>query len=158
NGTDAIPTDALHEVAQALEVDFLEGLDLPDCREFQNWCTGEREEARRLRVRVLTALVARLEGRPDEALCHARALSLLEPADEAPQAMLVRLLRTAGRPREAEEQSQSAQRQLEGNAIRTGALRQPGGLPLQAGSGTRANDRITLPAHAERPSLRPARH
>src|SRR6266566_10118109 len=110
NGTDSISTDALRQATEALEGDFLEGLDLPDCHEFQNWCTGEREEARRLRVRLLTALVARLEDVPDEALRHARALSLLEPDSEAAQATLVRLLRAAGRSREAEQQFRSAQR------------------------------------------------
>ena len=103
---------------------------MPDCQEFQSWCTGEREETRRLRVRLLAALVARLEDVPDEALRHARTLSLLEPADEAVQATLVRLLRAAGRWREAEEQFQSAQRRLEEfNVVRTGALRQAAQLP-----------------------------
>ena len=133
NGTDAISTDALRQATEALEGDFLEGLDLPDCHEFQSWCIGEREETRRLRVRLLTALVTRLEDVPDEALRHARALSLLEPANEAAQATLVRLLRAAGRRREAEEQFQSAQRRLEEfNVVRTGALRQAAQLPLQA--------------------------
>jgi len=57
NGTDSISTDALRQATEALDGDFLEGLDLPDCHEFQNWCIGEREETRRLRVRLLTALV-----------------------------------------------------------------------------------------------------
>jgi DNA-binding SARP family transcriptional activator len=35
NGTDAIPTDVLREAADALEHDFLEGLDLPGCHEFR---------------------------------------------------------------------------------------------------------------------------
>ena len=74
--------DALREATQALEAGFLEGIDLPDCHEFQSWCVGEREETRRLRVRLLTALVARLEDQPDEALRHARTLSLVEPANE----------------------------------------------------------------------------
>ncbi len=59
NGTDAISTDVLRQATEALEGDFLEGLDLPDCQEFQSWCTGEREETRRLRVRLLMALGAR---------------------------------------------------------------------------------------------------
>src|SRR5215475_2800296 len=113
NGLDAIATDALRQTAETFEGDFLEGLDLPDCLEFQCWCTGEREAARRLRVRLLAALIGRLEGVPDQALSHARALSLLEPADEAFQATLVRLLRASGRAREAEEQFQRAQRRLE---------------------------------------------
>jgi len=110
NGTDSISTDALRDAVQALDGEFLEGLELPDCHEFQSWCTGEREEMRRLRVRLLAALIARLESSPDQAIRHARTLSLLEPASEEVQATLVRLLRTAGRYREAEEQFWSAQR------------------------------------------------
>jgi pimeloyl-ACP methyl ester carboxylesterase/DNA-binding SARP family transcriptional activator len=151
NGTDAIPTDVLRQATEALEVDFLEGLDLPDCHEFQGWRTGEREQMRRLRERLLMALVTRLEDEPDEALGHARALSLLAPANEAAQAMLVRLLRAAGRWREAEEQFQRAQRRLEEfKVVCNGALRQAAQLPLQAELRSRANDRIVLRPEAER--------
>jgi pimeloyl-ACP methyl ester carboxylesterase/DNA-binding SARP family transcriptional activator len=150
NGTDSISTDALRQATEAIEGDFLEGLDLPDCQEFRNWCTGEREETRRLRVRLLAALVARLEDMPDEALRHARTLSFLEPANEAAQATLVRLLRAAGRWREAEKQFQSAQRRLEEfNVVCTGALRQAAQVPLQADSPTPVGDRIANGVHAE---------
>ena len=149
----------MRQATEALEHDFLEGLDLPDCEEFQSWCIGEREETRRLRVRLLTALVARLDDAPDEALRHARALSLLEPANEAAQATLVRLLRAAGRWREAEEQFQSAQRRLEEfNVICTGALRQAAQLPVQAGTRARADDRGALPTPSQPLSTRPALH
>ena len=63
NGIDAISTDALREAAEALEGDFLEGLELPDCHEFQSWCTGEREETRRLRVRLLAGAGSPSRGR-----------------------------------------------------------------------------------------------
>ena len=159
NGADSISTDALRQATEALEGDFLEGLDLPDCQEFQSWCLGEREETRRLRVRLLTALVTRLEGVPDEALPHARALSLLEPANEAAQATLLRLLRAAGRWREAEEQFQRAQRRLgEFNVARTGALRQAAQLPVQADARPRADDGIAARPDAERRRTRPALH
>jgi pimeloyl-ACP methyl ester carboxylesterase/DNA-binding SARP family transcriptional activator len=151
NGTDAMSTDVMREATQALEVDFLKGLDLPDCHEFQNWCIGEREETRRLRVRLLIALVARLEDQPDEALRHARTLSLLEPANESIQAVLIRLLRATGRWREAEDQFQSAQRRLEEfNVVHTGALSRAVQLPLQAIPPTRAEGRIERMSHAER--------
>ena len=141
NSLDAIATDALGQAAEALEGDFLEGLELPDCLEFQSWRTAERESARRLRARLLATLVRRLEGTPDQALPHARALSLIEPADEAVHATLVRLLRASGRAREAEEQFQRAQRRLEEfNVVCNGALGQavraplpvPSPVPLQA--------------------------
>src|SRR5262249_31363222 len=154
-GTDSISTDALRQATEALEGDFLEGLDLPDCQEFRNWCTGEREETRRLRVRLLKELVTRLEDVPDEALRHARTLSLLARANEAAQATLVRLLRAAGRWREAEEQFQQAQRRLEEfNVVSNGALRQAAQLPLQADSRTRVDDRRATRVHAERPRAR----
>ena len=151
NGSDAMSTDALREAAQALEVDFLEGTDLPDCYEFQSWCIGEREETHRLRVRLLLALVARLEDQPDEALRHARTLSLLEPANEPIQAALIRLLRATGRWREAEDQFQSAQRRLaEFNVGNTGVLRQAAQLPIRVASPMRAD--------AERLRAKPATH
>src|SRR6266566_3977422 len=136
-GIDSISTDALRHVIEMPEGDFLEGLDLPDCQEFQSWCIGEREETRRLRVRLLTALITRLDGVPEDALPHARALTLLEPASEAVHVMLVRLLRTTGRLREAEEHFERAQQQLaEFDVVRTGALRQAVQLPVQPNPST----------------------
>ena len=157
NGTDAMSTDVLRKATQSLELDFLEGLDLPDCHEYQCWCIGEREETRRLRVRLLTALVARLEDQPDEALRDARTLGLLEPANESIQAALIRLLRATGRWREAEEQFHSAQRRLkEFNVVHTGALSQAVQLPLQAAPPTRVDSRSERRPHAEPLCAKPA--
>ena len=91
--------------------------------------------------------------------CAMRALSLLEPANEAAQATLVRLLRAAGRWREAEEQVQSAQRRLEKfNVVCVGALRQAAQLPVQADARTRADEAIAPLTHTERVAGRPALH
>lgn len=160
SGTDVLSTDALRAAAESLEGDFLEGLDLPDCHEFHSWCTAEREETRRLRARLLTALVDRLADAPDEAVRHARTLSLLEPADEAAQATFVRLLRATGRWREAEEQFARAQQRLEEfNAARTGALRVAARRPLQGDAGAQSNDAATAPPDARRrPQPGPAAH
>jgi DNA-binding SARP family transcriptional activator len=112
SGIELMSTEALREAAQALEGEFLEGLDLPDCQEFAVWCAAQREETRRLRVRVLAALVARLGDVPDEALPFARTFSLLEPDNEAAHATLVRLLCAAGRRSEASGHLQRARQQL----------------------------------------------
>jgi DNA-binding SARP family transcriptional activator/pimeloyl-ACP methyl ester carboxylesterase len=152
SGVDSIAIDALRQAIKTLEGDFLEGLDLPDCHEFQSWCVAEREETRRLRVRLLTALIARLESVPEEALPHARSLSLLEPANETVQATLVRLLRGAGRQREAEEHFRRAQRQLaECDVACTGALRQAAQVSLHASPSARADDLV-----ADRPPTKRA--
>ncbi|MEN3376638.1 MAG: hypothetical protein V7604_1993 [Hyphomicrobiales bacterium] len=157
NGTDAMSTDALRQAAQTLDGEFLEGLDLPDCQEFHSWCTAEREEMRRLRAQILGALVTRLADMPDEALRHARALSLLEPADEAAQAAFVRLLRVTGRWREAEEQFQRAQQRLaEFNVVRSGALRQAAQQPLQGEA--YAEERAAAPPNPECLPARAASH
>jgi len=159
NGAVSISTDALRQAAEALEGDFLEGLDLPDCDEFQDWCTGQREETRRLRAQLLTALIIRLEGAPEEALRYARALSMIEPADEAAHATLVRLLRATSRWREADEHFQKAQRRLdEFNVVCTGTLRQAAQVPIRARVPTIAHDgNVTLP-DAERLLASPALH
>jgi pimeloyl-ACP methyl ester carboxylesterase/DNA-binding SARP family transcriptional activator len=133
---EAASTAALRRALSAFRGEFLEGLDLPECYEFQSWCVAEREEARRLRSRLLATLVARLEAEPDEAVPYARERALLEPADEAAQATLVRLLRAAGRQREAEAHHRAAARRLdELGAIRTGALRRArDGVPESDGN------------------------
>ena len=137
---DSLSTESLRGALKALEGEFLEGLNLPDCQEFQSWCTAQREDARRLRVRLLSALVTRLQNAPDDALPHARTLGLLEPANEAAQAMLVRLLRSVGRCREAEEHFQLARRQLaEFGVPCTGALRHAA-QSRQAAARTSADD------------------
>jgi DNA-binding SARP family transcriptional activator/pimeloyl-ACP methyl ester carboxylesterase len=119
-----VSADALRRALTAFRGDFLEGLELPDCFEFYSWCIAEREEARRLRSRLLAALVTRLREQPDIALPYAREHAQLEPADEEAQARLVRLLQVAGRWREADAHRQTAELQLVSlGAARTGALR-----------------------------------
>ena len=69
-GVDDLPTDRLQELAQAWRGDFLEGLELPDCRGFQAWCVAERDESRALHAKILRALVGRFAGNPDESLFY----------------------------------------------------------------------------------------
>src|SRR5262245_30424748 len=138
-GLNSIATDALRQAVEVLDGDFLEGLDLPDCQEFQSWCTAEREESRRLRVRLLTTLIARLEQVPADALPYARTLSLLEPANEAVQALLVRL-RAVGYSREAEEFQRGKRRVAEHRVVRIGVLQQPAQLSAPSDACTNKDD------------------
>jgi pimeloyl-ACP methyl ester carboxylesterase/DNA-binding SARP family transcriptional activator len=112
NGIESMSTDALRQATEALDGEVLEGLDLPDCHAFQIWCTAQREETRRLRVHLLTALIQRLADAPCEAMHHARVLALLEPSNETAQALLARMLRVAARKREPVLQLESGQRRL----------------------------------------------
>jgi DNA-binding SARP family transcriptional activator len=107
-------TEALVRAAGALDGDFLEGLDLPDCYRFHEWCTAERERARALRLEVLDALVGRLESAsPDEALRHARRRLAIDPLSDTAHATAVVLLARLGRNAEAQAQVETCRRILE---------------------------------------------
>ncbi|BBK32810.1 transcriptional activator [Stella humosa] len=108
----AAPTAALRQAATLLCGELLDGLDLPLCYRFQEWLMAERAAVARLRHAVLSALVARLEGSPDEALVHARALAAADPLSEAGHARVVLLLARAGRGREALVHYEHARRLL----------------------------------------------
>jgi pimeloyl-ACP methyl ester carboxylesterase len=155
-GIELMSTEALREAAQALEGEFLEGLDLPDCQEFAIWCAAQREETRRLRVRVLAALITRLGDVPEEALNFARTLSLLEPDNEQAHATLVRLLYATGRRGEAGGHLQRARRQLaELKVVSTGALQRVAQLSVQAGGRVRLNGGELAPARVEQQRATP---
>jgi TolB-like protein/DNA-binding SARP family transcriptional activator len=96
--------EVLEQTAAAFRGEFAEGLELANCPHFEAWRVAEREDARRLRARLLWALVERHAGAPELALPHARALVQVDPGAVAAHTTLLRLLIAGGRPREAEEQ------------------------------------------------------
>lgn len=105
--------DATLIAAAALNGEALEGLDLPECPEYQLWCVAQRADARALQKRVSRALIGRLARDPEAALPYARNLVLMESDCEDHWADLGRLLAAAGRRREAEEQCQLGLRVLQ---------------------------------------------
>jgi DNA-binding SARP family transcriptional activator len=113
-GVEQAPTDVLRAAAARFRGEFLEGLDLPSCYRFHEWCVGEREALRALRVRVLAQLVTLLGATaPEEALGHARARVRVDPLTEAAHVDVVRLLGRLGRPREGQAQVDTCRRILE---------------------------------------------
>ncbi|HSK40765.1 MAG TPA: BTAD domain-containing putative transcriptional regulator, partial [Arenibaculum sp.] len=116
-GLDAVGTSALAALESEFRGEFLEGLELAGCHEFEAWRIAVREEARRLHARVLAALVERLRDAPEMALPYARSAVRLDPADCAPHATLLRLLVETGRREAAEEQYAVALRQLEAHGV-----------------------------------------
>lgn len=118
-GVEAAPTDVLRATAGRFRGEFLEGLDLEDCRRFQAWLLAERDAWRSLQLSVLAALVQRLADQPEEAMAAARARVGLDPLSEAAHADVVRLLGVLGRPREAVEQYDACRRLLETEMGRT---------------------------------------
>jgi DNA-binding SARP family transcriptional activator len=106
-------TDKLEAAAACFSGEFLEGLDLPSCFRFHEWCAAEREKWSSLRVAILTALVDRWSETPEIALGHARSWVNIDPLDERAHATVIRLLATLGRPREATRQYEYCRQVLE---------------------------------------------
>lgn len=112
-GIPVASTEALKQAAALFHGEFLDGLDLPVCYRYQEWCMAEREAISRLRLDVLTALVERLSDRPDDALPYARAAAGADPLGEAGHAAVVRLLSRIGRTKEAYAYYEHARRIFE---------------------------------------------
>jgi DNA-binding SARP family transcriptional activator len=129
-GIAEVGVEALEEAALLLEGEFLDGLDLPDCYRFYNWCMAERERLGQLRRRTLEALVGRLDGDPARALGHARTLVAADPLSEAAHARFVGLLVKLGRVRDADAHYEYARELLrrELAAPLWGELRRPTAL------------------------------
>jgi len=109
---ESLSLEGLAGTAELFRGQFLEGLELPNCPDFEAWRAAEREEARALHCRVLKALLARLADQPAAALPHARALAAADPDEVESHLALLRVLVAAGRAREAEEQLQASTRIL----------------------------------------------
>jgi DNA-binding SARP family transcriptional activator/tetratricopeptide (TPR) repeat protein len=91
----------LKRAAAMVRGEFLEGLDLPECFRFQQWCLAERESVRQKHLRLLEELTRRQSAEPEEALATARRRVLIDPFDEGAHADVIALLARLGRNREA---------------------------------------------------------
>jgi DNA-binding SARP family transcriptional activator/tetratricopeptide (TPR) repeat protein/energy-coupling factor transporter ATP-binding protein EcfA2 len=112
NGFGQKATQMLESAAESIKGELLEGLDLPDCYQYNEWCRAEREAARRLGRTIRIALVARLENDPEKALGHARALTATDPLDQTGHAAVIRLLGNLGRSKEALRQYEICRQML----------------------------------------------
>ena len=111
-GVDVASTAELERAAASFHGEFAEGLDLPNCPDFQAWCVAQRQETRRLHARILKTLIERHAGSPEAALPHARALVGVDVDDVSVHVQLLRILLSGGRQREAEEQRDVSARLL----------------------------------------------
>jgi DNA-binding SARP family transcriptional activator/DNA-binding CsgD family transcriptional regulator len=115
----------MQQLADAFRGEFLEGIDLPNLPDFQAWCLAEREDLRRLHVRLLSTLIGRLAEQPETALPHGRELVKIDPFNENARASLLLMLLQLGRQTEAERHFESAVGVLKelGNGAETGLMR-----------------------------------
>lgn len=101
----------LEQAAALFQGELLEGCDLPDFFEYSAWLSAEREEARRVRQRLLTTLSEGVQD-PERALTHARTRARIDPLDESASMHLMKLLVRCGRRAEAEEHCDAVARLL----------------------------------------------
>ncbi len=94
--------DLLKPMAMALAAPLLEGLDLPHLDAYQSWLAAEREEAQRLRLRVLERIARHPGTGGTEALRWVRDWHASDPLSSASASILARTLKRLGRPDEAE--------------------------------------------------------
>lgn len=104
----------LAEAAALYRGDFLAGLDLPDCPDFEDWLLLQRESLRCHALALLEHLSNHFEqqGELQRALPHAQRLVELDPWQESGQQRLMRLLARNGQSAAALAQYESFRHQL----------------------------------------------
>jgi DNA-binding SARP family transcriptional activator len=108
------PVDELVRTAALFRGELLDGLELPDCHRYHQWCAAERERWRGRRAAVLRTLVERTSADPERALAHARAWVGVDPLAEDAHVEVMRLLSALGRTREALKQYDACRQVLAG--------------------------------------------
>ncbi len=101
NGIESASFEALAEASGLFRGAFLEGLDLPACYAYHEWCMAQREAASARLEQILVALVEREADKPEKVLGHARALAAHNPLNELGHIQLIRALGALGRRRDA---------------------------------------------------------
>src|SRR5262249_29515871 len=104
-GATLLSTQRLLELAEQFRGELLEGLSIPDHRDFESWLLTERETARRTRASVLHVLVNRLQTQESaEVVQHAHDLVDADPCSISAHAALIRALSISGRRDEGQHQ------------------------------------------------------
>ena len=101
NGIARAPRGALIEASGLYRGAFLEGLDLPACYAYHEWCMAQRETASQLHEQVLVALVGRDGDGLERVLLHAHALAAHNPLNEHGHIRLIDAMGALGRRRDA---------------------------------------------------------
>jgi len=111
-----LPTERLLHLAGQFRGELLEGLAIPDHRDFEAWLLTERETARRTRASLLHVLVSRLEAEGHQNVVqHARDLVVADPYSVSAHATLIRVLSSSGHREEAQRQHEVSMRELRGS-------------------------------------------
>ena len=90
-GLENLSTPKLQELAENFRGKFIEGIELPDCHDFQAWCVAERDGVQALQAKIFKALIERFSDAPEMALRYARRLAEIDNEREVADAEVERL-------------------------------------------------------------------
>ena len=105
-------TEALEQCAALFRGQFVDGLDLPACFRFQQWCIAERERLRQAHV-AQAAELTRRQGPTETAVAHARRRMAVDPFSDEAHACLIRLLAELGQAQDALRQYEHCRQMFE---------------------------------------------
>lgn len=100
-GMSGVAREALIEAEGLFRGEFLEGLDVPACYAYHEWCMAEREAASGRHEQILAALLDCHHDEPGQALTYARALVARNPLNENGHVAVMTLLKVLGRRSDA---------------------------------------------------------
>lgn len=158
---DSAPRDELIRIQALLRGEFLNGLDLPQCYGFHEWCQAERSRLGRLHEQLLTALLSRTRHDPQLALEFAHKLVGLDPFDEAAHIRVIELQLALGRAADASAQAAQCRKifrtelGIEPSAALDQACRSP--VTIRAAT-PKGPERGTLPSKRSAPTGFVGRH
>lgn len=112
NGLERLGAAELRRLLALVRGPLMAGLEVPNVPEFESWRLGQQEAARRLHLRLLDALVARLGDDPPAQAEALRRRIEVDPGNEPAHVRLVELLAQAGPAAEAEQQAKASARML----------------------------------------------
>ncbi len=107
-----ISSDELINLETHFRGEFLNGLEMPACYRFYEWCQAERAHLGNLRETILTTLCLQFRDKPERALVYHHKLAAINPLDETHHVQIVGLLMSLGRSTEAVAQADQCRKIL----------------------------------------------
>ena len=107
-----ISSDELISLETRFRGEFLNGLEMPACYQFYEWCQAERAHLGNLRELILTTLCLQFRDKPERALVYHHKLAAINPLDETHHVQIVGLLMALGRSTEAFAQADQCRKIL----------------------------------------------
>jgi DNA-binding SARP family transcriptional activator/DNA-binding CsgD family transcriptional regulator len=109
---------SLEEALATVRGPLLADAELPDRAEYRAWLAAVRADCRSIERRIVDALIARLDDRPDRLIELWQRRIDLDPLDESAYAGLARMLTVLGRHDEAHATVDTAERALTTEGLR----------------------------------------